>query len=189
MIVWGGLDRNLGQLNTGGKYNPNKDTWAATSTMNVPSPRSGHTGVWTGNRMIVWGGYSGGDTSTGGRYDPSHDTWQPTSVTNVPHAREGHTAIWDGSQMIVWGGFVSPSSYPNSGGRYDPVADSWTDTISYSPAQSDSQAAPRATSSPDATMIPLLTDSFPPGGRIAVNRMREDPEPEQANGMHFRADL
>ncbi len=32
------------------------DQWGATSTFHVPSARSGHTAVWTGSEMIVWGG-------------------------------------------------------------------------------------------------------------------------------------
>jgi hypothetical protein len=32
------------------------DTWTATSTANAPDARSGHTAVWTGSEMIVWGG-------------------------------------------------------------------------------------------------------------------------------------
>ena len=34
------------------------DTWTATSTTNAPSARPGHTAVWTGSEMIVWGGYN-----------------------------------------------------------------------------------------------------------------------------------
>ena len=33
------------------------DTWTATTTDNAPSARDGHTAVWTGSEMIVWGGY------------------------------------------------------------------------------------------------------------------------------------
>src|SRR5664280_359159 len=32
------------------------DYWTATTTTNAPSGRSQHTAVWTGSRMIVWGG-------------------------------------------------------------------------------------------------------------------------------------
>ena len=42
-------------LNTGGRYNPSTDSWTATSTTNAPSGRVGHTAVWTGSEMIVWG--------------------------------------------------------------------------------------------------------------------------------------
>ena len=31
-------------------------TWTATSTTNAPSARAGHSAVWTGTEMIVWGG-------------------------------------------------------------------------------------------------------------------------------------
>src|SRR5262249_31708169 len=34
------------------------DTWTATNTANAPSARPGHTAVWTGIEMIVWGGYN-----------------------------------------------------------------------------------------------------------------------------------
>ena len=32
------------------------DTWTSTNTTNAPSARTGHTAVWTGSEMIVWGG-------------------------------------------------------------------------------------------------------------------------------------
>ena len=55
MIVWGGVQYGL-YLNTGGRYNPGTDSWTATSTTNAPAARNGHTAVWTGNEMIIWGG-------------------------------------------------------------------------------------------------------------------------------------
>ena len=33
------------------------DAWRATGTTNAPDARVGHTAVWTGSEMIVWGGY------------------------------------------------------------------------------------------------------------------------------------
>src|SRR5438477_1698558 len=76
------------------------DTWTATSLTNAPTARYGHTAVWTGSEMILWGGGS----NTGGRYNPSTDSWTATSTTNAPTARSPHTAVWTGSEMIVWGG-------------------------------------------------------------------------------------
>jgi len=32
------------------------DSWTATSLTNAPTGRLGHTAVWTGSEMIVWGG-------------------------------------------------------------------------------------------------------------------------------------
>jgi len=104
------------------------DTWTATSTSNAPSARYGHTAVWTGTEMIVWGGDAlGGASNTGGRYNPSTDSWTATSTTNAPSARYQHTAVWTGSEMIVWGGDLNPG-LSNTGGRYNPITDSWTAT-------------------------------------------------------------
>jgi hypothetical protein len=81
------------------------DTWTATSTINAPSARVGHTAVWTGSEMIVWGGLDNNENflNTGGRYNPSTDSWTATSTTNAPTGRQDHAAAWTGTEMIVWG--------------------------------------------------------------------------------------
>src|SRR6476659_9610439 len=58
-----------------------EDTWTATSTANAPSARAGHTAVWTGSEMIIWGGGTSTNLNTGGRYNPSTDSWTATSTT------------------------------------------------------------------------------------------------------------
>ena len=84
----------------------------ATSTTNAPTAREGHTAVWTGSEMIVWGGIvHRWLVNTGGRYNPSTDSWTATSTTNAPSARYSHTAIWTGSEMIVWGGTMHTIEY------------------------------------------------------------------------------
>jgi N-acetylneuraminic acid mutarotase len=106
MIVWGGFNSDLFQdLNTGGRYNPNTDSWTPTSINNVPDAREDHTAVWSGNEMIIWGGlFFGTFFDTGGRYNPDTNSWIATSTINVPDARRFHSAVWSGSEMIVWGG-------------------------------------------------------------------------------------
>jgi hypothetical protein len=54
MIVWGGIDQNQSELDTGGRYNPTTDAWISTSTTNAPDRRSFHLAIWTGTEMIVW---------------------------------------------------------------------------------------------------------------------------------------
>jgi hypothetical protein len=125
MIVWGGRDGG-GERNTGGRYNPTTDVWAATSTSNSPPGRYFHAAVWTGTQMIVWGGRGNGYLNTGGRYDPVTDTWALTSTTNAPAARQYPTGVWTGTQMIVWGGNALP--YFDTGGRYDPTTNAWSST-------------------------------------------------------------
>jgi len=136
MIVWGGLS-NLGHLNTGGRYNPLTDSWTTSNTANAPAGREFHTAVWTGNEMIVWGGYSYDGVehywNTGGRYNPNTDSWSVTSTTNVPSGRQDHAAVWTGSEMIVWGGYVfdGDANYLDTGGRYNPVTDTWIPTANF----------------------------------------------------------
>ena len=104
------------------------DTWTATSTTNTPEARSGHTAVWTGSEMIIWGGGAGLMFNTGGKYNPSTDSWTATSISNAPSVRVNHTAVWSGTEMIVWGGVDDTIQFFNTGGRYNPVTNSWTAT-------------------------------------------------------------
>ena len=125
----------------GGTGGCTDDTWTATS--GPPDGRVGHTAVWTGSEMIIWGGYkpsSGFDVNTGGKYNPATDTWTATSTTNAPIVRDAHTAVWTGSEMIVWGGYNG--SDLNTGGRYNPGTDSWLDTgTTNAPVARDSHTA------------------------------------------------
>jgi N-acetylneuraminic acid mutarotase len=130
MIIWGGSSSNFPfYFNTGGKYNPNTNSWTPTSIMNAPNARSEHKAVWAGNEMIVWGGLDVSSLfDTGGRYDPSTNSWKPTSMVNAPSARFHHTAVWTNSEMIIWGGQDSNLEDVNTGSRYKPGSDTWTAT-------------------------------------------------------------
>jgi hypothetical protein len=130
MLVWGGSASAGSFLNSGGRYDPTTDSWTLTSTDRAPTPRRGHTAVWTGGLMLVWGG-SDSDfyLKSGGRYDPTTDSWASTSTVDAPSVRDAHTAVWTGSHMLVWGGWNGSMTF-DTGGRYDPEADSWTLTSS-----------------------------------------------------------
>ena len=118
------------------------DTWTATSLTNASAARSGHTAVWTGSEMIVWGGLGQAThLNTDWKYNPRHlstDTygyaysifeyWREIQSQHghldsdqhqyVSTGRADYTAVWTGSEMIVWGGINL--SYFNTGGRYNP---------------------------------------------------------------------
>jgi N-acetylneuraminic acid mutarotase len=122
MVVWGGRADNFGtDLNTGGRYDPVADAWTPTTVLTAPQARRNHTAVWTGTRVIVWGGADPSPFNltfnTGGRYDPATDTWKATTTVNAPEGRENHTAVWTGSAMLVWGGSAD-GAYLDTGGRY-----------------------------------------------------------------------
>lgn len=129
MIVWGGINSS-GATNTGSIYTPSTNTWTATSTSSAPTGRIYHTAVWTGSKMIVWGGFSTTYQNTGGLYDPALDSWTATNTTGAPSVRQYHSAVWTGSRMIIWGGNYSSLPYLNNGGIYNPSTNSWTGSTS-----------------------------------------------------------
>ena len=127
MIVWGGEDDNhvnpSGVTNTGGCYYPSTDNWTTTSLINAPLARGGHSAVWTGTRMLVWGG---GYLNTGGKYNPVTNSWSATSTINAPSELDSQTAVWTGIEMIIWGAHSDLiGNLSNVGRRYNPTSNTW----------------------------------------------------------------
>ena len=123
MIVWGGLVEmgpgfSLEPTNAGGRYNPKNDTWQPTNLENVPSERSHHSAVWTGSKMLIWGG----GNYPGGKYNPVNDSWMMMSTANAPSYYYGYSIVWTGTEMIIWGGGTAT----NTGSRYKSSSNSWT---------------------------------------------------------------
>ena len=67
MLLWGGVndtgtsgvtdpERYVG---TGAGYNPVTDNWTEIPTRSTPPPRAGLAAVWTGEGLLVFGGYNG----------------------------------------------------------------------------------------------------------------------------------
>lgn len=132
MIVWGGWNLTTGLMNNGGLYNPSTDSWLPTAIdENTPSIRNSFTSVWTGEEMIIWGGYSnqsGTELNSGSKYNPTTNSWSPMNEgINNPEERRVHTAVWTGTEMIIWGGFNGFGSLI-TGGIYNPQTDSWLST-------------------------------------------------------------
>ena len=103
-------------------------TWRAIA----PAPIAGRDGpavVWTGRRMLVWGGH--GRTGSqglhplrdGAAYDPAGDRWQP--IPNAPVGVQGTSAAaaWTGSKMLVWLGNAPDG--PSDGATNDPARRTW----------------------------------------------------------------
>ncbi|TET31340.1 MAG: hypothetical protein E3J72_22690 [Planctomycetota bacterium] len=142
VITWGGQYRSPPAINdikscdTGYISNLQTGEWRYTTNDGAPSARSGHSAIWTGSRMIIWGGYyyhaikCGANEMDivsyvlydGGSYDPETDTWEPVSRWLAPGPMSGHFACWTGDAMIILGG--------NTGGIYYPDEDRWTITSS-----------------------------------------------------------
>ena len=90
------------------------------SIQNAPKARGASTAVWTGDRMIIWGGHNtpSSPLRSGGIYDPATDTWESVANYNLLEPRSNHTAVWTGDRMIIWGGQNTTSPSLNSGGMY-----------------------------------------------------------------------
>jgi N-acetylneuraminic acid mutarotase len=137
MIVWGGFSGAFAfdTLGDGASYDPVTNLWSPLATTNQPAARTGHTAVWSGTEMLIWGGASctacsNPELGDGARYNPTTGLWSPISTVNAPGARFNHTAVWTGSRMIMWGGEseqgIGSLTLLNSGSVYDPATDSWT---------------------------------------------------------------
>jgi len=132
VIIWGGtehvdnLPAPMAYPSDGLVYSPTSDQWSRTSTVGAPDGRSSHAVVWTGSRMIVFGGSgSQGWVTKAGSYDPLTDTWHPVAAPPGSDAWFHIVAVWTGERVIAWG---SKPGIPNYryGATYDPSTDTWT---------------------------------------------------------------
>jgi hypothetical protein len=100
--------------------------WQSMPSTGAPSARGRSAMVWTGSKMIIWGGdplNMGSYLNTGGVYNSLNSSWSSTSMVGVPSARLDPSAVWTGSKMIVWSGAEITT---NDGGLYDPSSNTWS---------------------------------------------------------------
>lgn len=117
MIVWAGLGctrdaRGVLPCSDGGAYNPGTGRWRRLATAGAPRPSNGAQAVWTGSKMLVWGGE---DSAGGAAYDPQTDAWTAMTTAGQPSPRSGQVALWTGSELLVWGGLVGEGTTLDGG--------------------------------------------------------------------------
>ena len=129
MLIWSGeCNGGAGNICDGGAaYDPALDHWRAINDANAPLPRGKFVSVWTGNRMIVWGGRGADQVARndGAAYDPEMDQWSPISANGAPSPRYEAVSAWTGKKLLIWGG-ISFLEYFTDGASYDAVTDKWT---------------------------------------------------------------
>ena len=93
MLLWSGTG-NGAYFADGARYAPGTDSWSsmATPSSDMAPARSFATGVWTGDRMLVWGGYdgysalgSGAEYQPGNRQLAGHSRRRPADSSLLPH--------------------------------------------------------------------------------------------------------
>ena len=174
LLIWGG-NGATGPLNSGSQLlfdnSGNPISWQPIASVNALSPRSGHTAIWTGSRMIVWGGANNSNQlADGAIYDPAADTWSTLPQTDSPTARTSHMAIWSGAEMIVYGGQNSGVSLA-SGAAYDPIANAWR------PLRNPGAPTPRDRAAAAWTGTELLIFGGLSNGTPLSNLQRGIPQP------------
>ena len=148
--VWTGSEM-IGSnfFNTGGRYSPATDAWRPTGTgAGVPSPREFLDAVWTGDRMIVWGG---NDTNTGGLYCATICA----APSGIPSLLVGPGAA--GAAHLSWSPVAGASVY-------DVVRGSVTDLRAtggdFTSATHDCLADNTPATSLDDPAVPAATEAF-----------------------------
>ncbi|MBF0443427.1 MAG: hypothetical protein HQK54_16085 [Oligoflexales bacterium] len=126
-IYWGGIVNNSEKPSEEGeRYNLKKKKWVMISDEDAPSARSGHSAIWSGDRMILWGGMGESSyLSDGAAYSPKKDEWEPIGNIDFEFApRAYHVSLFTGREMLIWGG-ADENNYFNSGARYDLEKNLW----------------------------------------------------------------
>lgn len=153
MLIWGGCSPSENSIiecgqyfNDGGIYDQKNNQWSPIETNGAPAARTLHTAVWTGSdthrladsaineKMIVWGGCSGGEACSesyndGGIYDLKRHTWRPVMAPAdfAFKSRVYHTSIWTPHGMLIFGGLHGyknrniPLEALGSGAIYSPA--------------------------------------------------------------------
>lgn len=141
LVIWGGVhdpsspygplcdpEYDCGPLGDGARFDPAANAWQPISTNGAPSPRSGAKLLWTGDRVVVWGGAdlesARGD---GAIYDPAADAWSPmAALAPLPAALDGwQDAYVDGGRIVV---VRAPDAW-----IYDLATDAWTEVDTSNP--------------------------------------------------------
>jgi N-acetylneuraminic acid mutarotase len=131
MIVYGGFTSSGGTvsaLNDGYRYNPLTNAWSALPVNSLGGRRVPAV-VWTGSRLIVWGGLSVGASPTyfddGAMLTLGDASWVDMTETGAPSGRWRSARAWTGSQLLIFGGLGS-AGVATDGGAYDPARDAWS---------------------------------------------------------------
>jgi hypothetical protein len=110
IVVWGGGDREGNQdYNSGSIYDPVAGTWTRMRQPGAPSARRAALGVWTGTRVLIWGGFDrdGDPADHAYLYDPVSDAWSAVPTANEPDPSLYPATGWSGTHLFVMGGLES----------------------------------------------------------------------------------
>src|SRR4030095_16684820 len=125
------------------------DSWTATSTTNAPTARTGHTAVWTGSEMIVWGGNNDNFDylKTGGRYCAQAGPFTLRTAKRKVHDINTVRLTWSGATSIaidVYRDGVLLTTTPNDGAYVDATGDTGPARYDYKVCEAGSETCSNA---------------------------------------------
>jgi N-acetylneuraminic acid mutarotase len=109
-------------------YTPATNRWRRLASL--PTGRFGAAPVWTGKRLLLWGGENARASAvvrSGLAYNPRTNRWSVIPPAPLK-ARGGSAVAWTGRALIVWGGEIGtplgtsiPPKYPADGAVFTPT--------------------------------------------------------------------
>jgi len=111
----------------GAIYSIGKNAWTLLPTTGAPTARAGHTGVWNGLELVLWGGLNSSTYLNDGKiYSPLSKSWSGLPTAPIV-GRHRHGAVWIASreEMVVWGGRTSAGD-ADDGAVYAASTNTWT---------------------------------------------------------------
>jgi hypothetical protein len=127
LFIFGGVDLNDMPLGNGAIYDPAINSWKLVSVnANSPSPRRLATAMWTGRRILVYGGRllaGSAGLANGAEYDPDSDSWSPLGIGIT--GRVGAVGGASASVALFWGGWTGVAAPLGGGERYDLGTGAW----------------------------------------------------------------
>ena len=126
VVLWGGAsyDKALHLQPAdadGAVYDAATDSWRTIDNAPIAGRRLA-TAVWTGSRIVIWGGIDddGRGLHDGALFDPSSGGWIKMADAPAEVSGDGSAAVWTGTELLVWGG---PAG--SKGAAFDPKTEQW----------------------------------------------------------------
>ena len=122
LMIWGGehqVDSTLLEMHDGALYDPRANSWSSVSQQGAPLGHATSAAVWTGKRVLVFGGENAASSDPWAAYDPVNNVWEPlpTCPFDDPYITRPFFA-WTGQYFLILSeGF---------GIRYDVGARQWS---------------------------------------------------------------
>ncbi|HVW33112.1 MAG TPA: hypothetical protein VHL53_11275, partial [Acidimicrobiia bacterium] len=146
MLIWGGQTHDSlavfgDEWDDGALYDPAKDKWRSMPAWPL-AHRYGARAVWTGTRLVVWGGASAeaGDNppplADGASYDPSSNKWSKMPAAPIAGRIAPLGAAHGDSALLSWG--LGPVEKDNrtpvsDSAVYDPAREKWSGAAAVPP--------------------------------------------------------